>query len=173
MHLLYNEVCVLAILVLLILCALLNSCTYIVHILHCIGWIPSPSLRDNTTHDTTQQTEPRVASMHSVATMHTMTVITCMQHFNILCNLGCKLYIPTWFHLMGTIMHPLRLEHFNNWCGYKCCEILNTPHESIYTAVAVLTTRIFVREQCPFVVSISCLHVKSRCCWTWRLLNCP
>jgi len=54
-----------------------------------------------------------------------------MQHFNILCNLGYKLCIPTWFHLIGTIMHPLRLEHFNNWCGYKCCKILNTPHESI------------------------------------------
>lgn len=60
-----------------------------------------------------------------------MTVITCMQQFNILCNLGYKLYIPTWFHLMGTLMHPLRLEHFNNWCGYKCCKILNTPHKSI------------------------------------------
>jgi len=47
MDLLYNEVCVLAILQLLSFCALLNSCTDIVHILHWIGWIPSPSLWDN------------------------------------------------------------------------------------------------------------------------------
>ena len=33
-------------------------------------------------------------------------------------------------------------------------------------------TRIFVREKCPFAVSISCLHVKFRCYWTQCLLNC-